>query len=81
MVDQNQDGLSKRKTNKDVTKSKMCNHCDFVSFWHSNLEEHLKTHTGEKSNKCNQCDFASSKVGNLRIHLKTHSGVKQVQPV
>ena len=44
--------------------------------WSKLLEEHLKTHTGEKTNKCNQCDYSSSQAGNLRRHFKMHSGEK-----
>ena len=70
MMDQNQDDSNERKTNKNVTKSKNCNQCDFVSSWTSNLIEHLKTHS------VTQCDFASIHASNLRQHLKKHSGEK-----
>ena len=59
-----------------------CEYCGHTSVRRSELNNHLKMHTGEKSNKCNQCDYASSDAGNLLRHLKTHNGEKkkQMQP-
>ena len=70
----------KKKTKKmtdNVIKSKRkCNLCGYVSSHAGHLNQHLKTHSGEKSNKCNQCDYASSQAGDLRKHLKTHNREK-----
>ena len=53
-----------------------CEYCGHTSVRRSELNNHLKMHTGEKSNKCNQCDYASSQTSTLRRHLTTHSGEK-----
>ena len=55
-----------------------CEYCGHTSVRRSELNNHLKMHTGEKSNKCNQCDYASSQAGHLRTHMRK---VKQVQPL
>ena len=57
------------KTGEEERLNK-CNQCDYGSSYASNLERHLKTHSGKRPNKCNQCNYASSQAGNLREHLK-----------
>ena len=70
------DGKILKKKTDNVTKSNICNQCDYESSRADHLRTHLKMHSGEKSNKCNQCDYASSGAGNSRTHFKMHSEEK-----
>jgi KRAB domain-containing zinc finger protein len=42
----------------------------------SNLQNHIRTHTGDKHDKCDICGKGFSKKGNLQTHIRTHTGDK-----
>uniref|UniRef100_A0AC35TMB8 Zinc finger protein n=1 Tax=Rhabditophanes sp. KR3021 TaxID=114890 RepID=A0AC35TMB8_9BILA len=71
----------KRKTTKDArskTNSPIssCKHCgkEFSRQWL--LQNHIRTHTGERPFKCDICNKAFADKSNLRAHRQTHSGLK-----
>ncbi|XP_058056161.1 zinc finger protein 846-like [Anopheles bellator] len=50
-----------------------CPHCPGKFSQQSYLNDHIRTHTGEKPFTCKICDKAFHAAGNLRIHMQTHN--------
>lgn len=55
--------------------------CDFCGKMYTRqyLQNHLKTHTGERQYKCHICGASFVQNIHLKTHFKTHSGVKDYQ--
>lgn len=52
----------------------MCEFCQKSFKLKSNLQEHLRIHTGEKPYECDQCEYKFTSCGSLKHHvLKYHS--------
>ena len=51
-----------------------CQDCSLVCRSSQSLEEHMRTHTGERPFACTVCAYRSAQEGNLRRHMLTHTG-------
>lgn len=63
---------------KDNVKKELlptsCDICCKVFRFHSNLQRHKLTHTGEKPYLCNVCGRSFAQLTALKIHSFTHTG-------
>ena len=53
-------------------QSHQCNQCNFVFVTSSELQVHMRTHTGERPFNCNQCLKTYTKKWSLTKHSKGH---------
>ena len=51
-----------------------CDECSELFQTQQNLDNHKRTHTGEKPFACPQCDFSSANKGNVTKHIKNIHG-------
>ncbi|KAF7342331.1 Transcriptional repressor ctcf-like [Mycena venus] len=61
----------------DEEKRRRMFHCTYAGCGHmtrqkSNLETHLRTHTGEKNDRCPDCEYATGDPASLTTHRKEH---------
>ena len=57
-------------------KQYKCDLCDYSSYQKKSLQQHRRSHTGEKPYKCNQCSYAGRQSKDLRtiwIHTQAWS--------
>nr|XP_027222427.1 zinc finger and BTB domain-containing protein 7A-like isoform X1 [Penaeus vannamei] len=58
------------------SKVHSCPYCSYSTARKHHLDDHIRTHTGEKPFACPHCPYRCSKNINLKIHIRTHTGEK-----
>ena len=56
---------------EDMIKKHECPYCGKRMKLHSNMVEHIRTHTGEKPYSCVGCNRGFAKKFNLKVHMST----------
>jgi len=66
------------RPNKKVAAktANICNVCEYSAKFASQLEVHMRRHTGEKPFKCTICTFSSYNAYGLKRHIRIHTGEK-----
>lgn len=59
-----------QKKKVKVKKRYVCTDCPFSTPRKSNIERHLRTHTGEKPFPCPVCGFPFGQKSHLKVHMK-----------
>nr|XP_027228094.1 zinc finger protein 568-like [Penaeus vannamei] len=71
-------GRATRPVQNHFSPSKLhrCPYCSYASAMKTNLNNHIRTHTGEKPFLCPHCPLRFSQKGSLQTHIRIHTGEK-----
>lgn len=70
MLNDASDQIPQKKT------SLLCPYCKKYFLFHSQLQRHIRTHTGERPYACNFCGKRFVELVVLKRHLRIHTGEK-----
>ncbi|XP_065577782.1 protein krueppel-like isoform X2 [Artemia franciscana] len=73
------DSAIKKKADNGRDKVFSCNICNRTFGYKHVLQNHERTHTGEKPFACNQCGKRFTRDHHLKTHLRLHTGEKPYQ--
>uniref|UniRef100_A0AAY4AWZ1 C2H2-type domain-containing protein n=1 Tax=Denticeps clupeoides TaxID=299321 RepID=A0AAY4AWZ1_9TELE len=63
---------SQEGKNKEKVQKLICNFCDKVFSKNFDLQQHIRSHTGEKPFQCIVCGRAFAQKSNVKKHMQTH---------
>ncbi|KAK7076010.1 hypothetical protein SK128_024993, partial [Halocaridina rubra] len=61
---------------KAKRKKRMCPFCSYSSSIKTNLDNHIRTHTGEKPFACPRCPYRSAQRYDVKKHYRIHTREK-----